>query len=63
MKNKSVQRQLDWLDEQKRKDDLALQREKEQLINQIKKIKKEDILPPKPQKLTLWQRIKKVLMS
>jgi len=39
-----------------------LNMEKNQLINQIKKIKKEEILPPKPKKLTLWQRIKKVLM-
>ena len=63
MKNKSLQQQLDWLEKEKEKDKLMLNMEKNQLINQIKKIKKEEILPPKPKKLTLWQRIKKVLMS
>jgi hypothetical protein len=62
MKNKSLQQQLDWLEKEKEKDKLMLNMEKNQLINQIKKIKKEEILPPKPKKLTLWQRIKKVLM-
>ena len=63
MKNKSLQQQLDWLEKEKEKDKLMLNMEKNQLINQIKKIKKEEILPPKPKKLTLWQRIKKVLMN
>ena len=60
MKNKSLQQQLDWLEREKEKDELMVNREKNQLISQIKKIKKEDVLPPKPKKLTLWQ--KKVLM-
>ncbi len=62
MKNKSLQQQLDWLEREKQKDELMLNVEKNQLISQIKKIKKEEVLPPKPKKLTLWQRIKKVLM-
>jgi|LakMenE18May11ns_1017448.scaffolds.fasta_scaffold9911336_5 hypothetical protein len=62
MKNKSLQQQLDWLEREKQKDELMLNIEKNQLISQIKKIKKEEVLPPKPKKLTLWQRIKKVLM-
>ena len=62
MKNKSLQQQLDWLEIEKQKDELMLNIEKNQLISQIKKIKKEEVLPPKPKKLTLWQRIKKVLM-
>jgi hypothetical protein len=45
------------------KDNLELEREKENFIKEIKKIKKEDIVSPKKEKLTLWQRIKKVLMS
>jgi hypothetical protein len=44
------------------KDKLDLEREKQQLIQQIKKTKKEDLIPKK-EKLTLWQRIKKVLMG
>jgi hypothetical protein len=42
-------------------DQIWLVKEKENFINEIKKYKKEDILPQKPKKLTLWQRIKKVL--
>jgi hypothetical protein len=48
MKNKSLQQQLDWLEREKEKDELMVNREKNQLISQIKKIKKEDVLPPKP---------------
>ena len=39
MKNKSLQQQLDWLEKEKEKDKLMLNMEKNQLINQIKKIK------------------------
>jgi hypothetical protein len=46
------------------KDNLELEHQKNQLINQIKKTKKEEIVKPKlePKKLTIWQRIRKVLM-
>lgn len=62
MKNKSIQQQLEWLEKEKQKDEIILNREKLQMINEIKKIKKDEIFPIKP-KLTLWQRIKKVLMN
>jgi hypothetical protein len=45
------------------KDRLELDREKLDLIKNIKQLKKENILPKKPEKLTLWNRIKKVLMG
>jgi hypothetical protein len=45
------------------KDKIILEQEKSKLIDNIKKLKKEDILPKPPEKLTLWQRIKKVLMG
>lgn len=61
MKNKS--QQLDWLEKEKMKDDIFVKTEKNKLIQQIKKLKKEELLPEKPKKLTLWQRIKKVLMG
>lgn len=61
MKNKLAQ--SEWLLNELNKDELELQREKLKFINEIKKYKKEDILPPKPKKLTLWDRIKKVLMG
>ncbi len=37
--------------------------EKMQFINQIKKRNKEDLLPKKPEKLSLWKKIQKVLMG
>ena len=40
-----------------------LEREKLQLINKIKNQTKEDILPKKPEKKSLWKRIIKVLMG
>lgn len=61
MKNKSTQ--LDWLEKEILKDKNELENEKFKLIQEIKKLKKEEILPVVPKKLTLWQRIKKVLMS
>ena len=61
MKNKTAQ--LSWLEKQISKDRQELEKEKLDFINQIKKTPKEEILPSKPKKLTLWQRIKKVLMG
>ena len=59
---KSLQ-QLEWLQNEIIKDKIILDQEKAKLIDNIKKLKKEDILPKPPKKLTLWQRIKKVLMG
>jgi hypothetical protein len=42
---------------------IELEREKLQLINKIKNQTKEDILPKKPEKKSLWKRIIKVLMG
>ena len=61
MKNKSTQKE--WLEKEIIKDEIQTNREKLELIKEIKKYKKEDILPQKPKKLTIWQRIKKVLMG
>jgi hypothetical protein len=56
-------KQVEWLQNELRKDEIVLNQEKSKLIENIKKLKKEDILPKPPEKLTLWQRIKKVLMG
>jgi hypothetical protein len=42
-----------------------LETEKLSFIDEIKKMKKEDILPKNPEneKLSLWKRIKKVLLG
>lgn len=55
--------QLEWLQSEIIKDKIILDQEKSKLINNIKKLKKEDILPKPPEKLTLWQKMKKVLMG
>lgn len=62
MKKKSEQ-QLDWLMREMNKDKIELEKEKNDLINKIKKIKKEDLLPKKPEKLSLWRRLKMMLMG
>ena len=51
---------LNWLETEMNKYKVELEKSKMDLINQLKNTKKEDILPKKV-KLTLWQRIKKVL--
>ena len=53
-----------WLNNEIEKDQTDLVNEKNRFIDQIKKIKKEEIIPVKQEiKLTLWQKIKKVLMG
>lgn len=60
-KNQSTQ--MKWLEKEIIKDKIELDKEKNDFINQIKKMNKQDILPKKEKKLTLWQRLKKVLMG
>ena len=53
-----------WLNNEIEKDQIDLISEKNRFINQIKKINNEDIIPVKKEiKLTIWQKIKKVLMG
>jgi hypothetical protein len=56
---------LDKLNNETVKNFIDLESDKEKLISEIIKLKKEDILPKppeEPKKITLWQRIK-VLMG
>lgn len=53
---------IDWLRSEIEKDKLQLDNEKKRLIESLKEFNKEDIVKP-VQKLTLWQRIKKVLLT
>lgn len=55
-------KQLDWFQKELMKDKNELDREKDEFIKKIKQLKKEDIVP-KVEKLSLWKRIKKVLMG
>ena len=59
MKNKETQMKL--LQNEIKKDQEALEREKLEFISQIKNFNKDTIVPDKPKKLTLWQRIKMIL--
>jgi hypothetical protein len=53
-----------WLNNEMEKYQLNLNNEKEKFIKQIKMIKKEEIIQQKEEiRLTLWQKIKKVLMG
>jgi len=61
---KKTSTQLEWLQKEIRKDQITLDKSKMDLINEIKKNKKEEIIPKKEiVKLSLWKRIKKVLMG
>jgi hypothetical protein len=52
------------LEQEIKKDQLSLQKSKIDLINEIKKHKKEELIPKKEIiQLSLWKRIKKVLMG
>lgn len=61
---KKTSTQLEWLQREIKKDQITLDKSKMDLINEIKKNKKEEIIPKKEIiKLSLWKRIKKVLMG
>lgn len=62
MKKKNSEK-LEWLQNQIEKDKKELDRDKSLFISEIKKHKKEDLLPQKPKKLSLWKRILKALMG
>ena len=53
---------IDWLKSEIEKDKVELENQKKQLINSLKELKKEDIVTP-AKKLTLWQKIKKVILT
>lgn len=52
---------LKWYESQINMDKKDLDREKKQIIQEVKKVKKNELFE-KP-KLSLWQRVKKVLMG
>ena len=58
MKNKETK--IQWLQNEIKKDEDDLEREKLEFISEIKKFKKQDLIP-KPKKITLWERIRTVL--
>jgi hypothetical protein len=63
---KKALKQLELLNRDMIKNELILKRDKEILIEKIKQIRKEDVVPKQPEppkKLTLWQNLIKVLMG
>ena len=56
------QQLLNMLKSEERKDSREVERIKKSYINEISKMKKEDMFP-KPKKLTLWKRIKIILLG
>ena len=56
------QQLLSWLESEKKKDLKDLDFAKLREIREIKKINKEEIFP-KPKKLTLWQKLKVLLLG
>jgi len=57
--NKKQKFDENWLEKEQTKDKVFVDNYKQQMINSIKGLKKEDIIVIK--KYTLWQRIKKSL--
>ena len=58
------QKILDWYRKELDKDSSEIEKEKNKFANSIKKLKKEEMFSPeKVEKLTIWKRIKKVLMG
>jgi hypothetical protein len=58
-----LETQIEWLNNELEKDRIEVERHKSLFINQIKKLKKEDIVKVNVEKMTLWRRIKKVLLG
>jgi uncharacterized protein YdaL len=59
-----AQQVLNWLENEKRKDSLEIKTSKEKFIKELKSFNKEEFFEkPKEIKLTLWQRIKIVLLG
>ena len=56
-------KQVDWYQKELKKDKIELDGLKSKIINEIKGLDKKDILPEPPKKLSLWQRIVKVVMG
>lgn len=58
-----MKKELEWLESEKNKDKIDLDRQKRVLIDDIKKLKKDEIIVKRQFKISLWKRIMKVLMG
>jgi hypothetical protein len=57
MENRNL---VNWLEKSKKNDEIEIEQYKKQIINKIKNLKVQEIIP-EPKKITLWQRIRKAL--
>lgn len=51
-----------WLNSEKKKDQVELERGKAKLIHDLKNLNKQDLFP-EPIKLTLWQKLKIMILG
>lgn len=57
-----TQQLLNWLNNEKNKDKVFLDSSKKRMIQEIKKLKKEDLIKV-PEKMSLWKRIKIMILG
>ena len=62
MSQQRNQKLLDWLRSEKLKDNRELENEKKKVINEIKGLTKEQMFP-EPKKLSLWKKIKVLILG
>lgn len=62
--NKTLEEQklLNWLESEKSKDNLEINSYRNQIVSQFKSLKKEDIFPKK-EKISLWKKIKLIILG
>ncbi len=56
------EKMMDWLTSEIEKDKFELEKQKSELIESIKKVDKKELVNTKKEK-TLWEKIKKVLLT
>jgi hypothetical protein len=56
------EKMMDWLTSEMEKDKFELEKQKSELIESIKKVDKKELVNIKKEK-TLWEKIKKVLLT
>jgi hypothetical protein len=61
-KTETNQRLLNWLNNEKKKDDLQEKSYKNKIVEEIKGLKKEEMFQ-KPKKLSLWTKIKVMILG
>jgi len=56
------QRLLNWLNKEKKRDEVELDFNKKRFIQEIRKQKKENLIPTPP-KLTIWKKIRLIILG